>query len=83
MVLSTPPEGKVPSAKDKPLLAPQEDAAIARVPKVVGVPAVAAESEPVAAAHDVEHAQVATAAGDGLHADNEPLTDRLVLVLQP
>ncbi len=51
-------------------------------PKVIRAAIVAAEPQPVVIAFHAEHAEVAGRVADGLHGDDEPLTQRLVPVLE-
>jgi hypothetical protein len=64
------------------LLARDEHETAAATPEVDRVPADAIQPPTVITVLNAEHAEVAIGVRDGLHSDDEPLTVRLVLVLQ-
>ena len=64
------------------LLATTEDEAITAVPEVVRVAVAAVQPQLVVAVYDVEDAEATVGRTDGLHANEEPLTSGLILILQ-
>src|SRR3989344_5535551 len=64
------------------LLATTEDEAIAAVPEVDRAAVAAVQPQPAVVVSDAEDAEVTVGITDGLHANGEPLTSGLILILQ-